>query len=997
VSLIIKTTDVPILQSAMPTIYQPNRQESSGFFSHFHLIFVILLLLSVPIQYALGTKYYAAKTGSNSNPGTLSSPWQTINYGASRLVNGDTLFVRSGVYTERVRPSGRKGGPGSNRRVIMAYPGESVTIDGTGVSTGGEGGGLVQFDQGYGYWNIRDITIRNSQGMGIYMGGTGCTVSNCIVHDVWAFGIYGGADSSIIEDCLVYNNSMQNVNGGTTTGYAPAITLARGANEGSFGVAGKDDTTDYGIIRRCTVHDSWGEGISTYESKHSLIEDCVVHDVWSVTLYISDAAYATVRRNLVYATKVMPGASSVRPGILVGNEIGVPFATGDSIYQNCVIGCRQALYLYNSTNGVCANNTFMDGTMTGTVWITYNSGIDNPNRKRYPFEHVTGWQFKNNIVHSHNPGIPNIYNSDPSSSITYSYNMVEAVDGSGYTRGTGDVVDTANIKRTGTFPTSFGLSYFDLNAGSRAIDAGTNIGLPYNGSAPDKGGRESGTAVAIVVPTAPSPLSPVDGATGVATNPTLSWSVSNGATWYWLQVSTTSDFAAPVFNATSIAGTTQGISGLVAGTRYYWRVKGCNNNYVSSWTAWSFTTTAAGGAAVVPSTPVACSPANGALVSGNPTLRWTRSAGAKYYHLQVSTTADFSTLACAFPALTDTAWSVGGLAGNTKYYWRVKGYNDYYPSAWSTAWSFTAGGAAVVPSTPVPCFPANVAPVSKSPTLRWTRSAGARYYHLQVSKTADFSTLACAFPALTDTVWSVGGLAGNTKYYWRVKGYNDYYPSAWSTAWNFTTNTKAAQVRYSSSSLSFGRVSVGQVAVQPLTVFNDGDDTLRVMSVTSTHAVFSFSCPQRDLPPGDSFTDSVRASSVQSPGAVTGMLIIQSNGSASVDTISLTVNVVTSDVNANSHTTPIAYSLGQNYPNPFNPTTTIPFALPETSPVTLEIFDMLGCKVRSLMNGQETTPGLHTVVWDGRSDSGMRVASGLYLCRIKTNRFSASTKMMLLQ
>jgi hypothetical protein len=94
---------------------------------------------------------------------------------------------------------------------------------------------------------------------------------------------------------------------------------------------------------------------------------------------------------------------------------------------------------------------------------------------------------------------------------------------------------------------------------------------------------------------------------------------------------------------------------------------------------------------------------------------------------------------------------------------------------------------------------------------------------------------------------------------------------------------------------------------------------------------------------------------------------------------------------------PTEFSLGQNYPNPFNPSTMISFALPNAAPVFFEIFNTLGIKVRTLMAGEMRNAGLFTVSWDGKSDSGVNMPSGVYLYRLHAGTFGASKKMTLLK
>ncbi|MCX6835053.1 MAG: S8 family serine peptidase [candidate division Zixibacteria bacterium] len=93
---------------------------------------------------------------------------------------------------------------------------------------------------------------------------------------------------------------------------------------------------------------------------------------------------------------------------------------------------------------------------------------------------------------------------------------------------------------------------------------------------------------------------------------------------------------------------------------------------------------------------------------------------------------------------------------------------------------------------------------------------------------------------------------------------------------------------------------------------------------------------------------------------------------------------------------PDSYVLYQNYPNPFNPTTTIDFELPVSGNVQLRVFNMLGQTVRELQSGW-LTAGTHQVEWDGLSDSGQDVASGVYFYRLTAEKCSRGRKMILLR
>ena len=92
----------------------------------------------------------------------------------------------------------------------------------------------------------------------------------------------------------------------------------------------------------------------------------------------------------------------------------------------------------------------------------------------------------------------------------------------------------------------------------------------------------------------------------------------------------------------------------------------------------------------------------------------------------------------------------------------------------------------------------------------------------------------------------------------------------------------------------------------------------------------------------------------------------------------------------------MAFSLSQNYPNPFNPETTIRYAVPAETQITVAIYNTMGQRVRTLVQ-REQAAGYHRVVWDGRDDTGHAVASGLYLCRMEVGEYSAVRKLMLMR
>ena len=91
---------------------------------------------------------------------------------------------------------------------------------------------------------------------------------------------------------------------------------------------------------------------------------------------------------------------------------------------------------------------------------------------------------------------------------------------------------------------------------------------------------------------------------------------------------------------------------------------------------------------------------------------------------------------------------------------------------------------------------------------------------------------------------------------------------------------------------------------------------------------------------------------------------------------------------------PEGFFLGQNYPNPFNPSTNIPYQLPASTHVRLEVFNMLGQRVATLVD-RERPPGFHTARWDGTDAAGRAVAAGVYLYRLQSGGTSLTQRMVL--
>ncbi len=108
------------------------------------------------------------------------------------------------------------------------------------------------------------------------------------------------------------------------------------------------------------------------------------------------------------------------------------------------------------------------------------------------------------------------------------------------------------------------------------------------------------------------------------------------------------------------------------------------------------------------------------------------------------------------------------------------------------------------------------------------------------------------------------------------------------------------------------------------------------------------------------------------------------------------IDWATTDVDHEHTDLPRALELHQNYPNPFNPSTTISFILPEKSYTSIEVFDLLGRQVKTLVSA-ELESGRYEILWDGTDEGGHDVASGIYLYKLDTGVQSRVRRMSLLK
>jgi hypothetical protein len=483
-------------------------------------------------------------------------------------------------------------------------------------------------------------------------------------------------------------------------------------------------------------------------------------------------------------------------------------------------------------------------------------------------------------------------------------------------------------------------------------------------------------------PSAPSLSSPGIGAIVCNTSVSFVWNDVVGATNYQMQVDNDSDFGSPETDL-GFTPPTHSVSIVLTDNclPQYWRVRAKN---ACNWGEWSTVRTVT--VCTAPTTPTLATPANDAVDVAQPVvLNWNDIAGISYYQVQVDTDSNF-VAGVVDHHRTISIDSVSELTGSTTYFWRVRA-SGCATSTWSSIYNFTTA-VCNVPDAATLITPADGDSGLTQPiTLDWSDAAGASSYRVQVDNDSDFSSTVLD-NAVTPSTLDILGLTAGAKYYWRVRPYNGCGWGNWSdSSWFKTCYAVGAPVlvtpvdgdTISSQPASFDWNNVATATKYQFQI----DDTVSFVSPLMDGQMIASQFGTYDLSEGSRYYWRVRAYGTCGWG----------NWSA-IRSCTTSVTLAVEEITTGG--IPTAYSLAQNYPNPFNPSTAIEFTLPRPGQVTLEIYDIIGRKVRTLLS-DVLTAGTKRVVWDGNSADGTSVASGVYFYRIAAGSYSETRKMLLLK
>ena len=204
---------------------------------------------------------------------------------------------------------------------------------------------------------------------------------------------------------------------------------------------------------------------------------------------------------------------------------------------------------------------------------------------------------------------------------------------------------------------------------------------------------------------------------------------------------------------------------------------------------------------------------------------------------------------------------------------------------------------------------------------------------------------------------------------------------------------QAPIMELSNDSLYFGAVVAGQAVTRQTTIYNTGMLDLEVEELNITGSeLFTTTFSDATIEPGDSVDVVFQFAPTEQITEATATVTVVVSGIEN-QTITLYAGEVLS---TESNFIPSQYILYQNHPNPFNPVTTLRYDLPEDALVSIDIYDLMGRNIRSLVNSNQSA-GYRSIQWNATNNLGESVSAGMYIYTIQAGEFRQTKKMVLLK
>ncbi|MBK0383651.1 right-handed parallel beta-helix repeat-containing protein [Pedobacter sp. SD-b] len=374
--------------------------------------------------------YYVATTGSDSNSGTISSPFKTIQKGLDVAGPGSDIYVRGGVYNERLNWT--NSGTTNNDVVLRNYGSEVVYLDGSTASA--QDAMIIVNDKSN--LTIKGINIRNNiraYAKGIYVYGSGANVS---IQDCKLYNIGWSTDKTIVPSGANQANPLVVVGTGATaysniyiagteiydcvTGYSECLTLNGNINGFLIDNNNVHDNTNIGID--VAGHYSYtGAPAAVNQARNGTVSNNTVSNCVSLVA-ISAGIYADGAFNIdIVRNKLTGNGCGISLGCENANNTSSEIEVKDNfIYNNRTAGIIIGANAFGSkvTDAVVTNNTFFKNYAVGG----YGGEIH--------FQNVDGLTFKNNIVQSASNVAVIALSGYTSTNLNMDYNMYYTLSGS---------------------------------------------------------------------------------------------------------------------------------------------------------------------------------------------------------------------------------------------------------------------------------------------------------------------------------------------------------------------------------------------------------------------------------------------------------------------------------------------------------------------------------------------------------------------------------------
>jgi uncharacterized lipoprotein YddW (UPF0748 family) len=267
-------------------------------------------------------------------------------------------------------------------------------------------------------------------------------------------------------------------------------------------------------------------------------------------------------------------------------------------------------------------------------------------------------------------------------------------------------------------------------------------------------------------------------------------------------------------------------------------------------------------------------------------------------------------------------------------------------------------------------------------TLSWNHVENHIYYNLQLATDSEFSDIVIDEPALTDSSSVVTDIIGQEDYYWRVSTSNAGGTVDYSNAYIFRTGFPVIPV------LATPENDATDVPLETTLSWHKADSAKTYRFQLSRSEVFTSRLMDLDTLLEDT-TLSVEDLYSFRVYYWRSLAINEYGATAWSEPFTFrTIDISSIDDEISS---PLEYALKQNYPNPFNPLTTIEYSIAEPGYVRLEVYDILGRSIASLVRGEQTA-GRYKVSFDASN-----FPSGVYIYQLISKNFRLSRKMMVIK